>query len=118
MKGFHLTLTREDFEIIEKEKINIFYTAPTAIRALQAKGTKFVTPFDLKSLKVLGTVGEPINDDAWKWYNKHVGNNMCPIVDSWWQTETGGIMISNLAGVTPSRLHMLHFLFLVSSLVL
>ena len=91
------------WEIIEKEKINIFYTAPTAIRALQAKGTKFVTPFDLKSLKVLGTVGEPINDDAWKWYKKHVGNNMCPIVDSWWQTETGGIMISNLAGVTPSR---------------
>tara|TARA_B100000963_G_scaffold84733_2_gene72334 strand:- start:2918 stop:4813 length:1896 start_codon:yes stop_codon:yes gene_type:complete len=91
------------WEIIENEKINIFYTAPTAIRALQAKGAKFVTPFNLKSLKVLGTVGEPINDDAWKWYSKHVGNNMCPIVDSWWQTETGGIMISNLAGVTPSK---------------
>ena len=60
-------------------------------------------PFDLKSLKVLGTVGEPINDDAWNWYDKHVGNNNCPIVDSWWQTETGGIMISNLAGVTPSK---------------
>ena len=91
------------WEIIEKEKINIFYTAPTAIRALQAKGDKFITPFNLKSLKVLGTVGEPINDDAWKWYDKHVGNNNCPIVDSWWQTETGGIMISNLAGVTPSK---------------
>jgi len=91
------------WEIIEKEKINIFYTAPTAIRALQAKGEKFITPFNLKSLKVLGTVGEPINDDAWNWYDKHVGNNNCPIVDSWWQTETGGIMISNLAGVTPSK---------------
>ena len=91
------------WEIIEKEKINIFYTAPTAIRALQAKGKKFIAPFNLKSLKVLGTVGEPINDDAWNWYDKHVGNNNCPIVDSWWQTETGGIMISNLAGVTPSK---------------
>ncbi len=91
------------WEIIEKEKINIFYTAPTAIRALQAKGEKFIAPFNLKSLKVLGTVGEPINDDAWNWYDKHVGNNNCPIVDSWWQTETGGIMISNLAGVTPSK---------------
>jgi len=91
------------WEIVAKNKVNIFYTAPTAIRALEAKGMEFVTPYDLSSLKVLGTVGEPINEDAWQWYNKEIGKENCPIVDTWWQTETGGIMISNLAGVTPAK---------------
>jgi len=91
------------WQIIEENKVNIFYTAPTAIRALEAKGMEFVNPYDLSSLKVLGTVGEPINEDAWHWYDKEIGKGNCPIVDTWWQTETGGIMISNLAGVTPSK---------------
>ena len=91
------------WKIIEENKVNIFYTAPTAIRALEAKGIEFVNPYDLSSLKVLGTVGEPINEDAWHWYDKEIGKGNCPIVDTWWQTETGGIMISNLAGITPSR---------------
>ena len=91
------------WRIIEENKVNIFYTAPTAIRALEAKGMGFVNPYDLSSLKVLGTVGEPINEDAWHWYDKEIGKENCPIVDTWWQTETGGIMISNLAGVTPSK---------------
>ena len=91
------------WKIIEEHKVNIFYTAPTAIRALEAKGMEFVNPYDLSSLKVLGTVGEPINEDAWHWYYKKIGKENCPIVDTWWQTETGGIMISNLAGVTPSK---------------
>ncbi|MBC8266980.1 MAG: acetate--CoA ligase [Flavobacteriales bacterium] len=91
------------WKIVEENKVNIFYTAPTAIRALEAKGLDFVKPYDLSSLKVLGTVGEPINEDAWHWYDKEIGNGNCPIVDTWWQTETGGIMISNLAGVTPSK---------------
>ena len=91
------------WQIIEENKVNIFYTAPTAIRALEAKGMQFVNPYDLSSLKVLGTVGEPINEDAWHWYNQQIGKNNCPIVDTWWQTETGGIMISNLANVTPAK---------------
>ena len=91
------------WQIIEENKVSIFYTAPTAIRALEAKGMEFVNPYDLSSLKVLGTVGEPINEDAWHWYDKEIGKGNCPIVDTWWQTETGGIMISNLAGVTPSK---------------
>ena len=91
------------WKIVEENKVNIFYTAPTAIRALEAKGMEFVNPYDLSSLKVLGTVGEPINEDAWHWYDKEIGKENCPIVDTWWQTETGGIMISNLAGVTPSK---------------
>ena len=91
------------WEIIEKNKINIFYTAPTAIRALEAQGVEFVNPYNLSSLKVLGTVGEPINEDAWIWYSKEIGKGNCPIVDTWWQTETGGIMISNLAGVTEEK---------------
>jgi acetyl-CoA synthetase len=91
------------WKIIEENKVNIFYTAPTAIRALEAKGMEFVNPYDLSSLKVLGTVGEPINEDAWHWYNKEIGKGNCPIADTWWQTETGGIMISNLAGVTPAK---------------
>ncbi|MDP7430033.1 MAG: acetate--CoA ligase [Flavobacteriales bacterium] len=91
------------WQIAEENKVNIFYTAPTAIRALEAKGMEFVNPYNLSSLKVLGTVGEPINEDAWHWYDKEIGKGNCPIVDTWWQTETGGIMISNLAGVTPSK---------------
>ena len=91
------------WKIVEENKVNIFYTAPTAIRTLEAKGKEFVMPFDLSSLKVLGTVGEPINEDAWNWYNNEIGKRNCPIVDTWWQTETGGIMISNLADVTPSK---------------
>ena len=91
------------WQIVDENKVNIFYTAPTAIRALEAKGMEFVNPYDLSSLKVLGTVGEPINEDAWHWYDKEIGKGNCPIVDTWWQTETGGVMISNLAGVTPAK---------------
>lgn len=91
------------WEICEKHKVNQFYTAPTAIRALQACGLEFVTPHDLSSLKVLGTVGEPINEEAWHWYDNNIGDKGLPIVDTWWQTETGGIMISPLAGHTPLK---------------
>lgn len=91
------------WQAIERHKINIFYTAPTAIRALEKAPLSFVQKYDLSSLKVLGTVGEPINEEAWHWYNKHVGKEKCPIVDTWWQTETGGIMISPIAGVTPLK---------------
>ncbi len=89
--------------IVDKYKVNQFYTAPTAIRALQAYGTKPLEPYNLDSLKVLGTVGEPINEEAWHWYHDHIGKGRCPIVDTWWQTETGGIMISPIAGVTPTK---------------
>ncbi len=91
------------WEICEKHKVNQFYTAPTAIRALMAHGDEQVNKYDLSSLRVLGTVGEPINQEAWDWYHQVVGKEKCPIVDTWWQTETGGIMISNLAGVTPQK---------------
>tara|TARA_B110000438_G_scaffold50103_1_gene50587 strand:- start:8571 stop:10469 length:1899 start_codon:yes stop_codon:yes gene_type:complete len=91
------------WRIVEENKINIFYTAPTAIRALEAKGLDFVKKYNLTSLRVLGTVGEPINEDAWNWYFKEIGGGLCPIVDTWWQTETGGIMISNLAGITKAK---------------
>ncbi len=91
------------WEVIEKHKVNIFYTAPTAIRALMQKGDSFVEGHDLSSLKTLGTVGEPINEEAWQWYHEKVGGKKCPIVDTWWQTETGGILISSLAGVTDSK---------------
>ncbi|MCF8359974.1 MAG: acetate--CoA ligase [Prolixibacteraceae bacterium] len=91
------------WQIVEKYKVNQFYTAPTAIRSLMAKGSEWVKKYDLSSLKVLGTVGEPIDEDAWNWYHDIVGNNRCPIVDTWWQTETGGIMISPLAGITPTK---------------
>ncbi len=87
------------WEVVEKHKVNIFYTAPTAIRSLEKSDVDFVNRHDLSSLRVLGTVGEPINQEAWDWYNDHVGKKNCPIVDTWWQTETGGIMISPLAGV-------------------
>ena len=82
------------WSIVEKHKVTQFYTAPTAIRALAKQGLEVVKPYDLSSLKILGTVGEPINEEAWHWYNEHIGKNKCPIVDTWWQTETGGIMIS------------------------
>ena len=91
------------WEIIEKYKVNQFYTAPTAIRALQVHGTDHVEKFDLSSLKVIGSVGEPINEEAWHWYHEHIGKGRCPLVDTWWQTETGGIMISPLAGITPNK---------------
>lgn len=91
------------WEIVDKFKVNQFYTAPTAIRALLAEGNSWVNKQDLSSLKVLGTVGEPINEEAWRWYHEQVGKGRCPIVDTWWQTETGGIMISPLAGITPTK---------------
>ena len=91
------------WEIVDKYKVNQFYTAPTAIRALQAKGLDPVSPYSLASLKVIGSVGEPINEEAWHWYHDHIGKGNCPLVDTWWQTETGGIMISPLAGITPNK---------------
>ena len=91
------------WKIIDKYKVNQFYTAPTAIRTLQAYGLELLAPYKLDSLKVLGTVGEPINEEAWHWYHDHIGKGKCPIVDTWWQTETGGIMISPLAGITPTK---------------
>jgi acetyl-CoA synthetase len=91
------------WEIVDKYKVGVLYTAPTAIRSLMAFGTAPLEGKDLSSLRVLGTVGEPINEEAWHWYDEHIGKGRCPIVDTWWQTENGGIMISNLAGVTPSK---------------
>ena len=91
------------WQVCEKHKVNIFYTAPTAIRALMAKGLDFVTKYDLSSLRILGSVGEPINPEAWNWYNENIGKGRCPIVDTWWQTETGGILISPLPGATPTK---------------
>ncbi len=91
------------WQIIEKYKVNQFYTSPTAIRALLAQGEQWVDKYEMPSLRVLGTVGEPINEEAWHWYHDHVGKGRCPIVDTWWQTETGGIMISPLAGVIPTK---------------
>jgi acetyl-CoA synthetase len=91
------------WHIIDKHKVTHFYTAPTAIRALQAHGADFITPYKLESLKVIGSVGEPINEDAWHWYHSNIGKMRCPVVDTWWQTETGGIMIAPLAGLTPTK---------------
>ena len=91
------------WEIVDKYKVDILYTAPTAIRSLMGFGTAPLEGKDLSSLKILGTVGEPINEEAWHWYDENIGKKKCPIVDTWWQTETGGILISNLAGVTPSK---------------
>ena len=91
------------WEVVEKFKVDILYTAPTAIRSLMGFGLDPIKGKDLSSLKVLGSVGEPINEEAWHWYNEHIGQNRCPIVDTWWQTETGGVMISNLGGVTPAK---------------
>ena len=91
------------WQICDKYRVNQFYTAPTAIRALMAAGDGFVLDYSLDSLKVIGSVGEPINEEAWNWYNIHVGKEKCPIVDTWWQTETGGILISGLGALSPQR---------------
>lgn len=90
------------WKIVDKHNVTHLYTAPTAIRALEALGLDFVKPYKLSSLKVLGSVGEPINEEAWHWYNKNIGKGKCPIVDTWWQTETGGMLISPIAGITPT----------------
>jgi len=91
------------WEIIDKHKITHLYTAPTAIRSLAKENIEWVEKYSLSSLKILGSVGEPINEEAWHWYDNHVGKKKCPIVDTWWQTETGGILISPLAGITPTK---------------
>ncbi|MDP6677253.1 MAG: AMP-binding protein, partial [Pirellulales bacterium] len=91
------------WQVIDKYKVNQFYTAPTAIRALIRAGEKWPAKYDLSSLKILGTVGEPINPEAWRWYHELVGRGRCPIVDTWWQTETGGILITPLPGATPTK---------------
>ncbi len=91
------------WEIVEKHKVNQFYTAPTAVRALAKHGLELVDKYDLSSLKVLGSVGEPINEEAWNWYNDNIGKKRCPIVDTWWQTETGGIMITPIPFSTPTK---------------
>ena len=91
------------WQVVDKHKVNIFYTAPTAIRALMREGEEFVRKTSRKSLKLLGSVGEPINPEAWLWYYDHVGDERCPIVDTWWQTETGGILITPLPGATPLK---------------
>ena len=91
------------WDIIQKHKVSQFYTAPTAIRALAKQGSSFIENYDLSSLKVLGSVGEPINEEAWHWYNDNVGKKKSPIIDSWWQTETGGIMITPIPYVTPTK---------------
>jgi len=91
------------WEVIQKHRVNQFYTAPTAIRSLAKEKIEFIQNFRLESLKVIGSVGEPINEEAWHWYNDHVGNKRCPLVDTWWQTETGGIVISAIPFVTPTK---------------
>ncbi len=91
------------WQVVEKHAVNIFYTAPTAIRALEKADISYVEKYDLSSLRVLGTVGEPINEEAWHWYDDHIGKGKCPIIDTWWQTETGGFMISPIAGITPTK---------------
>ena len=91
------------WDIVEKHRVNQFYTAPTAIRALAKQGTSYVAGKDISSLKVLGTVGEPINEEAWNWYDKNIGKNKCPIVDTWWQTETGGVLISSIPGIIEAK---------------
>lgn len=91
------------WDVVDKHKVNILYTAPTAIRSLMGFGLEYIKGKNLSSLKVLGSVGEPINEEAWYWFYKNIGKEQIPIVDTWWQTETGGIMISNLAGVTPQK---------------
>ena len=91
------------WQVVERHKVNIFYTAPTAIRALEKAPLSFVEKSDLSTLRILGTVGEPINEEAWHWYDENIGKGKCPIIDTWWQTETGGFMISPIAGVTPLK---------------
>ena len=91
------------WDVVDKHKVNQFYTAPTALRALMKEGNEWVTSRNLSSLRILGTVGEPIKEPEWKWYHNVVGNGQCPIVDTWWQTETGGILITPLPGATPTK---------------
>lgn len=91
------------WEVVQKHKVNQFYTAPTAIRSLAKERIEYIQSFELDTLKVIGSVGEPINEEAWHWYNDHVGNKRCPLVDTWWQTETGGILISAIPFVTPTK---------------
>ncbi len=91
------------WQVIDKHHVNIFYTAPTAIRSLMASGIDHVLPYSLHSLRILGSVGEPINEEAWHWYHTHIGKGNCPVIDTWWQTETGGVMIGGLAGVSELR---------------
>lgn len=91
------------WDIVDKHQVNILYTAPTAIRSLMGYGTDYIKGKSLSSLKTLGTVGEPINEEAWHWYDEHIGKGKCPIVDTWWQTETGACLISNLAGISPAK---------------
>jgi len=91
------------WQVVDKHRVNIFYTAPTAIRSLMSAGLDYVLPHSLHSLRVLGSVGEPINEEAWHWYDTHIGKNRCPIVDTFWQTETGGVMLTSCAGVTNSK---------------
>jgi len=91
------------WQVVDKHRVNIFYTAPTAIRSLMSAGVEHVLPYSLQSLRVLGSVGEPINEEAWHWYDTHIGKNRCAIVDTFWQTETGGIMLTSCAGVTSSK---------------
>ena len=91
------------WEVIKKHNVNQFYTAPTAIRSLAKEKIEYIQHFELDSLKVIGSVGEPINEEAWHWYNDHVGNKRCPLVDTWWQTETGGVIISAIPFVTPTK---------------
>lgn len=91
------------WDVVDKHQVNQFYTAPTAIRSLLALGQEYIVNKNLSSLKILGTVGEPINEEAWHWYHDHIGRNRCPIVDTWWQTETGGVMISPLPGIIPTK---------------
>jgi acetyl-CoA synthetase len=91
------------WQVIERHQVNIFYTAPTAIRSLEQASLSFVERSDLSSLHVLGSVGEPINEEAWEWYSEHIGSNKCPVIDTWWQTETGGFMISPIANVTKLK---------------
>ncbi|MCX7637178.1 MAG: AMP-binding protein, partial [Cyclobacteriaceae bacterium] len=91
------------WQVVERHRVNIFYTAPTAIRSLQQAPLEFVRRHDLSSLRVLGSVGEPINEEAWQWYHKNIGKGKCPVVDTWWQTETGGFMISPIGDVLPLK---------------
>jgi acetyl-CoA synthetase len=91
------------WETIDKHQVTHFYTAPTALRSLMAYGAELLEKYNLSSLKVLGSVGEPINEEAWQWYYHHIGKGNCPIVDTWWQTETGGMMMSPIAGITPTK---------------
>ena len=99
---FHPTAGRM-WDVVDSHGVTHLYTAPTAIRALQAHGIAPIEPYSLSSLKVIGSVGEPINEDAWHWYHNQIGKHRCPVVDTWWQTETGGIMISSIAGIIPTK---------------